>query len=72
VIQNGYLVPSDAPGFGLEIDQAWINRVSRQLAIETFRLESEELRDPAENVDTTQCNLDRRRLALGLSLRRDG
>lgn len=29
VIQDGYLVPSDAPGFGLEIDQAWINRVSR-------------------------------------------
>jgi len=29
VIQNGYLVPSDAPGFGLEIDQAWINCVSR-------------------------------------------
>ena len=29
VIQNGYLVPSNAPGFGLEIDQAWIEHVSR-------------------------------------------
>ena len=28
VIQDGCLVTSDAPGFGLEIDQAWINRVS--------------------------------------------
>ena len=29
VIQDGYLVPSDAPGFGLEIDQEWIEHVSR-------------------------------------------
>ena len=29
VIQDGYLVPSDAPGFGLEIDQEWIGHVSR-------------------------------------------
>jgi len=39
------------------------------LVIETFRLESEELRAPAESVDTIQCNLDCRRLAPGLSLR---
>ena len=29
IIQDGYLVPSDAPGFGLEIDQEWIEHVSR-------------------------------------------
>ena len=29
VIQEGYLVPSDAPGFGLEIDQEWIEHVSQ-------------------------------------------
>lgn len=29
VIQDGYLVPSDAPGFGLEIDEAWIESVTR-------------------------------------------
>jgi L-rhamnonate dehydratase len=28
VIKDGYLVPSDAPGFGLEIDEAWIESVS--------------------------------------------
>lgn len=27
VIKDGYLVPSDAPGFGLEIDSAWIESV---------------------------------------------
>ena len=29
VIQDGYLVPSDTPGFGLEIDQGWIEHVSQ-------------------------------------------
>ena len=24
VIENGYLVPSDAPGFGFEFTQAWL------------------------------------------------
>ena len=28
VIQNGCLVPSDAPGFGLEIDEAWLEKVT--------------------------------------------
>lgn len=28
VIENGYLVPSDAPGFGLEITQAWLEEVA--------------------------------------------
>ena len=28
VIKDGYLVPSDAPGFGLEIDEAWIARIA--------------------------------------------
>jgi L-rhamnonate dehydratase len=27
VIEDGYLVPSDAPGFGLEIDEAWVESV---------------------------------------------
>ena len=39
------------------------------MVIETFRLESEELRDPADSVNTIQGNLDCRRLAPGLSLR---
>ena len=28
VIEDGYLVPSDAPGFGLEVDQAWLAKVA--------------------------------------------
>ena len=28
VIKDGYLVPSDAPGFGLEIDEAWIESMT--------------------------------------------
>ena len=28
VIREGYLVPSDAPGFGLEIDEAWLEEVT--------------------------------------------
>jgi L-rhamnonate dehydratase len=28
VIQDGYLIPSDAPGFGLEIDDAWLEKVA--------------------------------------------
>jgi L-rhamnonate dehydratase len=28
VIEDGCLVPSDAPGFGLEIDDAWLERVT--------------------------------------------
>jgi L-rhamnonate dehydratase len=28
VVKDGYLVPSDAPGFGLEIDEAWLERVA--------------------------------------------
>jgi L-rhamnonate dehydratase len=28
VIQEGYVTPSDAPGFGLEIDEAWLERVT--------------------------------------------
>jgi L-rhamnonate dehydratase len=28
VIRDGYLVPNDAPGFGLEIDEAWLERVT--------------------------------------------
>ena len=27
VIKDGYVAPSDAPGFGLEIDEAWIESV---------------------------------------------
>ncbi|MEM7536172.1 MAG: enolase C-terminal domain-like protein [Chloroflexota bacterium] len=27
VIENGYVKPSDAPGFGMEIDEAWIEQV---------------------------------------------
>ncbi len=27
VIKDGYLIPSDAPGFGLEIDEAWLESV---------------------------------------------
>jgi L-rhamnonate dehydratase len=26
VIEDGYLRPSDAPGFGLEIDDAWLEQ----------------------------------------------
>ena len=26
VIEDGYLVPSDAPGFGIEVDLAWIQK----------------------------------------------
>ncbi|MBC7337810.1 MAG: hypothetical protein H5U01_16280, partial [Clostridia bacterium] len=28
VIREGYLVPSDAPGFGLEIDERWLEKVA--------------------------------------------
>lgn len=28
VIKDGYLVPSDAPGFGLEIDEKWLEKVT--------------------------------------------
>ena len=28
VIKDGYLTPSDAPGFGLEIDEAWLEHVT--------------------------------------------
>jgi L-rhamnonate dehydratase len=28
VIQDGYVTPSDAPGFGLEIDEAWLESVT--------------------------------------------
>jgi L-rhamnonate dehydratase len=28
VIKDGYVVPSDAPGFGLEINEAWLERVT--------------------------------------------
>ncbi|MYJ78596.1 MAG: hypothetical protein F4047_10730 [Caldilineaceae bacterium SB0670_bin_27] len=28
VIKDGYLRPSDAPGFGLEIDDAWLEQVT--------------------------------------------
>ena len=27
IIKDGYLTPSDAPGFGLEIDEAWLEKV---------------------------------------------
>ena len=27
VIENGYLVPSDAPGFGMEITKEWVEGV---------------------------------------------
>jgi L-rhamnonate dehydratase len=27
-IQDGYVIPSDAPGFGLEIDEKWLERVA--------------------------------------------
>ena len=27
VIEDGYLVPSDAPGFGIEVDAAWLDRI---------------------------------------------
>jgi L-rhamnonate dehydratase len=29
VIKDGYLVPSAAPGFGLEIDEAWLEKAAR-------------------------------------------
>jgi L-rhamnonate dehydratase len=28
VIKDGYVKPSDAPGFGLEIDEAWLESVA--------------------------------------------
>ena len=28
VIRDGYLVPSEAPGFGLEITKEWLERVA--------------------------------------------
>jgi hypothetical protein len=28
VIRDGYVTPSDAPGFGLEIDEAWVESVT--------------------------------------------
>jgi L-rhamnonate dehydratase len=28
VIKGGYLVPSDAPGFGIEVDSAWLEQVA--------------------------------------------
>ncbi len=27
-IKDGYLIPSDAPGFGLEVDLDWLNQVA--------------------------------------------
>ena len=27
-IEDGYLIPSDAPGFGLEVDLDWLNQVA--------------------------------------------
>ena len=28
VIEDGYLVPSDAPGFGIEVDRAWLEKAA--------------------------------------------
>jgi len=28
VIEDGYLVPSDAPGFGIDLADAWLDRVT--------------------------------------------
>lgn len=28
VIANGYLIPSEAPGFGIEVDRSWLERVA--------------------------------------------
>ena len=28
VVKDGYLVPSDAPGFGIDVDRAWLDRAT--------------------------------------------
>jgi L-rhamnonate dehydratase len=35
VIKDGHLVPSDGPGFGIEIDRVWIDERRRRIPVST-------------------------------------